>query len=106
MSPEEIARARRQQEGFIKPRLPRPDDLVARRGPSHAYNCHGLTFTLRRAWLDDDHSLAQVLEDDGYRQLAGPALARPGDIDVYYDSSDVIEHTGVVVWTEGLRSRQ
>jgi len=75
-----------------------PLSIEVRRGPTTAYNCHGLTFLLRRAWLveEDDETLTTVLRDDGFVQIA-PEDVKPGDIAVYYDRNGEIEHTGVVV---------
>lgn len=96
MSPEEVAQARRQFELFIRPKLKTLSPLVERRGPGHDYNCHGLTFALRRAWLDKEGGVEMALRDDGYSQVP-IEQALPGDVVLYRDHQGEPAHTGVVV---------
>lgn len=97
MSPEEVRKAEREYETVHKTRL----GLAAylRRPPSSAYNCHGLTFAMRRAWLNlDSDRLQEIITDDGYVTVSERDV-KPGDIAVYY-YDDEPEHTAVVVWCE------
>jgi hypothetical protein len=48
------------------------------------YNCVGLVVASRRTWVDPAH-LIRVLQEDGYRRLAGAAEAEPGDVVAYHD---------------------
>jgi hypothetical protein len=45
-----------------------------RTAASAGYNCHGLTFLSRRAWLITAAALNTVLEDDSYEEVS---LAEP-----------------------------
>jgi hypothetical protein len=67
MSPEDEARCTREMDRLKREMLPFPMAVWQRRGPTLDYNCHGLTFLARRAWLLDDDALSLVLADDGYR---------------------------------------
>jgi hypothetical protein len=100
MSPQETERCQREFEEQIKPKLPFRLEIQERRGPTLDYNCHGLTFVLRRAWLEENSSIEMVLTDDGYREIRTDQVL-PGDIVIYRDNSGHIEHSGVVVWVDG-----
>jgi hypothetical protein len=69
-----------------------------RKGPNGQYNCHGLTFLNRRAFMHPS-AIGLVLEDDDYFEIGDIADVKPGDIAVYYSSDRMtdIEHTGIVV---------
>src|SRR5436190_18903332 len=54
MTEEELQRCRRDFERDYRRMLQFPDQVIERRGPTYDYNCHGLTFLCRRAWLDED----------------------------------------------------
>jgi len=56
------------------------------------YNCFGMVFANRRAWVFEDQ-LPLVRDEDGYRLVATPAV---GDIVVYRRTTD-IEHVGIAV---------
>jgi hypothetical protein len=95
MTPEEERYIRREMERWNSGSLTRAR-IRERRGPSYDYNCHGLTFLSRRAWLADEDAVELVLSDDGYAEVpTGRVL--PGDIVVYRDHAHRIEHTGIVV---------
>jgi hypothetical protein len=97
MSPTESQIADHQYETCVKSKLG-PVHCI-RRSHTNAYNCHGLTFAMRRAFVDlNRNGLEQVLADDGFSEVALPNVM-PGDIVVYYDEGEP-EHTAVVVWTE------
>jgi hypothetical protein len=100
MSPAEVTYQRRAIETW-KQKDRRPGEVRERRRPSYDYNCHGLTFLSRRAWLQEaDAALRQVLTDDGYREVPLNAVL-PGDIVLYRDRAGQIEHTGVVTSVDG-----
>ena len=69
-----------------------------RRPPTGQYNCHGLTFANRRTGIYHPASVAEILEDDGYRQIKASEVCL-GDVVVYYDGRQ-IAHTGIVVRIE------
>jgi hypothetical protein len=101
LSPELIKRMRAEFRRQWVPKLGFADRIIERRGPTNAYNCHGLTFLSRRAWFEeppgpDDQPLRMVLEEDGYREIERTDV-KPGDIAVW-EQSGLIVHTGVVVW--------
>jgi hypothetical protein len=96
ITPETLDRYRRQLEA-IRQRLQNPAHIEERRGPTEEYNCHGLTFLSRRAWLSELRAIDTVLEDDGYRPVR-PDHVQPGDIAIYRDDFRQIDHTGIVAW--------
>lgn len=65
-------------------------------GPTNAFNCHGLTFAARRTQIPNSASVAQIIKEDGYRELAPPEIL-PGDIAVYWKDGE-IAHSGVVMY--------
>ena len=69
---------------------------VTRTPASAGYNCHGLTFLSRRAWLVRRQAVDLVLEDDGYLEIASTEVM-PGDIAVYYSESGDPNHSAIVV---------
>jgi hypothetical protein len=70
---------------------------VQRRGePSPLYNCHGLTFACRRTSVYESSGVRAVLEDDAYHPIE-LADVLPGDVILYYDDNNDIEHSGIVV---------
>jgi hypothetical protein len=96
MSPEEVERCRLRFDRETRPKLQFPLEVQERRGPTLDYNCHGLTFLVRRAWLADDDALGTVLADDGYDDVSLDRVL-PGDIVVYEYPNGKIEHTGIVI---------
>jgi hypothetical protein len=65
--------------------------------PSARYNCHGLTFASRRTSIEDPKEVEKILAHDGYAEIERTNV-KPGDIAVYYRSSQ-IDHSGLVVTT-------
>lgn len=75
--------------------------LVVRKRPNSEYNCHGLTFLNRRAWLSSVPNVDMILDDDHYDMIE-PHNVIIGDIAIYYEmlpdmENKTIIHTGVVV---------
>lgn len=66
--------------------------VIATQEPQVGEGGHGLVFTAGRFQLRDE-SIAAILADNGYRQVALPA---PGDLIVYRDGAQRIMHSGVV----------
>lgn len=65
------------------------------RSATAVYNCMGLAFASRRTWIDTDQ-LPPILQDDGYRRLAGPEEVEVGDT-VVYSNGGSVTHVGVVI---------
>ncbi|WP_176331637.1 hypothetical protein [Burkholderia vietnamiensis] len=68
-------------------------DAIQRNNPVSLYNCHGLVFASRRAWVHGD-DLSNVLQDDGYIEVRFEDVL-PGDIVIYFIDGKP-EHTGTV----------
>lgn len=66
------------------------------RSVTNRYNCMGLVVACRRIWAYPE-DLEKILQDDGYRQLAGPHETEPGDLVVYHDEDGAPQHVGIVV---------
>ena len=71
---------------------------VKRRDASNIYNCHGMTFALRRTAILEERFVQQVLTDDGYREIMRKQ-AMPGDVVLYYNASG-LSHSGIVVFVD------
>ena len=78
-------------------------NAALRRSPSKKYNCHGLVFASRRAFIqaltfmDTTFALAAVLEDDGYTRIEEHEV-EVGDVAIYRDhQTRIIHHSGIVV---------
>jgi hypothetical protein len=72
----------------------RPDAIL--RTISNTYNCVGMVFASRRTHVDVEH-LPQIYLEDLYRTVPSPEL---GDVAVYRDEADTMQHVGVVVGVE------
>jgi hypothetical protein len=73
--------------------------FTERKPPTGAYNCHGLTFLNRRAWLTKSEAIETVLRDDAYSEVP-IERTMPGDVVLYRDRAGEIEHTGMVARME------
>ena len=64
------------------------------------YNCVGMVFAFRRAWVEPTH-VSQMLQDDEYREVVRNE-AVPGDLVAYYQDSNRAElaHIGIIVAKE------
>lgn len=71
-----------------------PDNTLRRRATA-AYNCYGLVFACRRAWVMIE-SVKDILSDDGYRQLRTGEQPLPGDVLIYVEDG-LPEHVAVIV---------
>ena len=87
-----------QFEAFQQASLQARYGLVrARTGLIARYNCHGLVFAARRAWISDSSAIHRILTDDGYSSVPECEVL-PGDIILYTDpDTNDIEHSGIVV---------
>jgi len=91
-SPFEIEKLERQ----INAQFGDPIRRKVRKHTNGCYNCHGLTFLSRRAWLLKDADIRIVLSDDDYYEVAQNRVCQ-GDIILYCDHAGEIDHTGVVI---------
>lgn len=73
-------------------------EIQMRRAATARYNCYGLAFASRRAWVQLE-SVRHVLQDDGYRRLSAGEGPLAGDIVLYW-SEGTIEHVGVIIQIE------
>ncbi len=73
----------------------------ALRSATGVYNCIGLAFGSRRAWIDisDDLEIEvrKILYDDQYRQLPSDAGLEAGDIVLYRRDDGSLTHAAVVI---------
>ncbi|MGN8084588.1 hypothetical protein ACTJK6_00930 [Ralstonia sp. 22086] len=65
-----------------------------RNNPMSLYNCHGLVFASRRAWVQGE-DLSNIMLDDGYFSVEEKDVL-PGDVVIYFDGQTP-SHTGFVV---------
>ena len=69
------------------------------RSETARYNCVGLVFANRRAWIEDSQ-IRTLLVADGYKRLADASSLMEGDVVVYVDATDgraVPVHVAVVL---------
>ena len=59
------------------------------------YNCVGMVFASRRAWIETNH-LYELLRQDGYNRVAERDIV-PGDV-VLYTKNVVPIHVGLVIY--------
>ena len=91
----EIEQRNRVQQG----KHPAGAKLMVRKGPTGVYNCHGLTFLSRRAWLGEENeqqTVEMILHDDDYDEIEA-RQALPGDVILYYYDDGALEHSGIVI---------
>jgi hypothetical protein len=63
----------------------------------YPYNCVGMVFTSRRAWIDIEH-IDQILKTDGYRQIQRNGVLI-GDV-VVYKFNNKAAHVGSICTTQ------
>lgn len=62
---------------------------------NYPYNCVGLVFASRRAWIDPEHH-PKLLIEDGYKRIQRVS-AIVGDVVVYRDQRDEPVHVGMII---------
>lgn len=62
----------------------------------HMYNCVGMIFASRRAWIETEH-LYELLRQDGYNKVHEREIV-PGDL-VVYTNNEVPTHVGLIMTT-------
>jgi len=70
-------------------------NLVLATISNYPYNCVGLVFASRRAWIDPKH-LPKILADDGYIKIQRSS-ANIGDVIIYTDEKNEPVHVGIIV---------
>lgn len=60
----------------------------------YMYNCVGMIFASRRAWIETNH-LYELLRQDGYNKVTEREIV-PGDL-VVYTSNEVPTHVGLIM---------
>lgn len=86
-SPDEL------REDLEKFQRAHPEAIV--RSVTATYNCVGMVFATRRTWIDPNE-VRKFLEDDGYRRLRSLDNADIGDVVIYKDKTQLIQHVGIV----------
>lgn len=69
----------------------------------YPYNCVGLVFAARRAWIEIDH-IYDILREDGYRQIP-PNQILPGDV-VLYHYEGIPTHVALITIVESYGATQ
>lgn len=75
----------------VKSKHPRAEHLAG----TAAYNCAGLAFGSRRAWIDPGQVL-WILDEDGFKLVGDPQRWSTGDIVVYKNGGKHVTHVAVV----------
>ena len=60
-----------------------------------------MTFACRRTSIIDVAAVKKIMKDDGYRKVTA-SRALPGDVVLYFESEDVLAHSGIVVGVDQL----
>jgi hypothetical protein len=68
-----------------------------RSAPEHPYNCVGMIFASRRAWIEIDH-IYRLLREDGYRKIPRGKIVE-GDVVLYKYGGDPA-HVGVIMFID------
>lgn len=68
---------------------------------TNVYNCHGMVFAARRAFLHNAATVRQILKEDSYIAVASNAVL-PGDIVLYVSNGDV-QHSGIIIDAQPLQ---
>ena len=74
---------------------------IETRSLDSSYNCVGMVFAFRRAWVEPEY-IPKLLKEDEYQEVHRN-LTVPGDLVVYYKNADkkIIRHVGIIVAKEG-----
>ena len=86
----------KEQRDFSK-KYPDGQGRKYRTQPDPVYNCHGMTFASRRAWIWMAQSVLDILSDDGYKPVVSWRDVLPGDILVYVGPNNDVQHSATVV---------
>lgn len=75
-------------------------NAILRSVSSFPYNCVGMVFAARHAWIEIDY-LPQILRHDGYSKIDLDS-AMIGDVVVYINEKREFVHVGLIVILESL----
>lgn len=67
--------------------------------PTKLYNCHGMTFASRRTGIYQVSEVKKILKEDRYQEIDLKSVL-PGDVIIYFDEKNDVEHSGVVLQVE------
>ena len=65
---------------------------------TYPYNCVGMIFAARRAWIEIDH-IYRLFNEDGYRQIRR-SETMPGDVVLYKDEYNEPTHVALIITVE------
>lgn len=70
---------------------------IETRSLDSSYNCVGMVFAFRRAWVETEH-VVSLLEDDEYHEVSRRD-SMPGDLIVYYadEHRERVKHVGIII---------
>lgn len=66
----------------------------------YPYNCVGMIFAARRAWIEIDHIYA-LLSGDGFREISEEEIT-VGDLILYIDSHNEPAHIGLIITVDSI----
>lgn len=70
-------------------------NLVIRSESTYPYNCVGMIFAARRAWIEIDY-VYNILKEDGYLPISRSEL-RAGDVVIYHAANGEPTHIALVI---------
>jgi hypothetical protein len=79
--------------------LEKRGNLRLRSASGYPYNCVGLVFAARRAWIEIDY-LYDILREDSYKRIQRQTCV-PGDV-IVYRHHDEPQHVGLIVAVEPI----
>ena len=77
-------------------------NIALRSLSNYPYNCVGLVFASRRAWIEIDH-VYKILEEDGYYRVRRDEVVS-GDVVVYKDQKNMPRHVALIVTIERYKT--
>lgn len=92
----------RTEQLVVERRKRNHSDIQIRSMPDFLYNCVGMIFASRRAFIEIQHIYA-ILREDGYREISREDVTI-GDIVLYYDNKGP-SHVGLVILVDPLGIR-
>jgi len=80
---------------FLDEVLSKLGSVPAIRSLANHYNCAGMVFASRRAWISSMEFISEILKDDGYT-LVDRKDVRYGDVVLYRDEDGEYSHVGLI----------
>lgn len=90
----------RMQQAYKKRFAGQFPDALMRRDATGEYNCYGLVFAIRRAWVVEE-GVDMVVADDGLKRLRNEADVMPGDVVFYREGNEVV-HVACVLRVDNI----